>query len=322
MRQLKHRLPWLAAALTATLLTAACTGPSPVQVSQPTTERQLEVVSGESATERSLAHILAGALKHAGVEARVSAAAANPADEVIKGAADATMIGSTDLLTELRAAGSSVLESPGSETGAAADPAPTGLTAQQTLDRLRALQLKDLAVLPSAAADDRTVLTVSAATAERFGLRSLNDLGVSCPELAFGAPGEIVMSGAPKALADDYSCAPASLIALDPLDGSLLNALLTDRIQVALLDSGAASIPDNALVRLEDPKSIFPAQQLTPLLTTKDLGQDAIDAINQLTRKLDQEQLIDLNRTVSGPDALDPKTAADYWLVDHGLGGA
>lgn len=328
MMPARNRLPWLAGALAAALLTTSCTAPSPVQVSQPSTERQLEIVSGETATEQGLAHILVGALKHAGVDARFYGTAAAPGQTVIEGSADATLLGSTDLLLQLSAAGSAVLEPQATADGSpsAPEPAPNpvvpGLTAAQTLDELRALALKDLAVLPPAAADDRGVLAVTAATAERYGLRSLNDIGRFCPELSFGAPAAFVAAGTGATnLASDYGCTPESLIELAPVDDSLLMGLLGDRVQVAQLDAGDASIPDNALVALDDPKMLFPAQQITPLLTTKDLGQDAVDTINAVTRKLDQEQLVDFNRAVSGPDALDPKTVADYWLADHGFGG-
>ena len=326
MKAARRRLPWLAGALAAALLTASCTGPSPVQVSQSSTERQLEVGSGETATEQGLAHILVGALEDAGIDARFRGTAAAPGRAVIQGDADAALLGSTDLLQLLTDAGPAVLDSTATPGGPASSaetaPVEDGLSAAQTMDKLRALKLKDLAVLPPAAADDRGVLAVTAATAERYGLRSLNDIGRSCPELAFGAPASFVLSGTgAKDLDHEYGCAPKPLIILEPANDALLMGLLGDRVQAAQLDAGDASIPDNALVPLDDPKTLFPAQQFTPLITTRDLGQDTIDVINAVTRKLDQEQLVDINRAVSGPDALDPKTAADYWLADHGYHG-
>ncbi|GAA4376907.1 glycine betaine ABC transporter substrate-binding protein [Paeniglutamicibacter cryotolerans] len=326
MKAARRRLPWLAGALAAALLTTSCTGPSPVQVSQSSTERQLEISSGETATEQGLAHILVGALKHAGIDARFHGTAAEPGRTVIDGGADAALLGSTGLLHLLTDAGDAVLEPQATPGGSSAAPdtagVADGLSAAQTMDKLRAMALKDLAVLPPAAADDREVLAVTAATAERYGLRSLNDIGRFCPELAFGAPASFVLAGTgAKDLAGDYGCTPESLRALEPADDALLIGLLDDRVQAALLDAGDASIPDNALVPLDDPKMLFPAQQFTPLVTTRDLGQDAIDTINAVTRKLDQEQLVEINRAVSGPDALDPKTAADYWLADHGFNG-
>lgn len=328
MKPASRRLSLLAAALATALLTSACTGSSPVQVSQTSTEREVRIASGESATEQGIARILVGALSRAGVEARYAGPSATPGQSVIDGTADAVVLGSTQLLRMLNDAGDAVLEAqptpaPATTPGATAQDRPEiGLSATQTMDRLNALALKDLAVLPPAGADERGVLTVSAATAERYGLRSLNDIGAFCPELVFGAPAAVVLDRAvPAALSGDYGCTPQGMVPLSPLDDALLLGLLEDRVQVALLDSGDASISDNGLVNLDDPKMIFPAQQLTPLVTTKDLGQDTIDTINAVTRKLNQEQLVSINRSVSGPDALDPETAAGYWLADHGFGG-
>ena len=59
-------------------------------------------------------------------------------------------------------------------------------------------------------------------------------------------------------------------------------------------------------------------QQVLPLTAPDRLPQEAVDALNQFSTKLTTQDLIDLNRKVSGDEQQNPADAAKQWLKDNG----
>ncbi len=115
------------------------------------------------------------------------------------------------------------------------------------------------------------------------------------------------------------SCKPHHVVQVVPQDESTVGPLITGQVQVLATTSDNAGIPDNGLVVLQDAQTLFEPQTLTPLTTTRQLGQDAIDAINKASAALKQEDLIALNRAVTGRGALSPEQAARDWLREKSL---
>jgi osmoprotectant transport system substrate-binding protein len=72
-------------------------------------------------------------------------------------------------------------------------------------------------------------------------------------------------------------------------------------------------------VVLEDPKNNFIAQQVLPLYNTAKMTDKAKEALNNVSKVLTTEDLINLNRAVSGSQKQNPKDAADAWLKEKGL---
>ena len=57
---------------------------------------------------------------------------------------------------------------------------------------------------------------------------------------------------------------------------------------------------------------------MLPLTAPDRLPQNAVDALNEFSTKLTTQDLIDLNRKVSGDQQQNPADAAKQWLSDHG----
>ena len=98
-----------------------------------------------------------------------------------------------------------------------------------------------------------------------------------------------------------------------------LKALLSDQVQVADIYTTTPSIADNDLVVLEDPKNNFIAQQVLPLYNKAKMTDKAKEALNAVSKVLTTEDLINLNRAVSGSQKQNPKDAAAAWLKDKGI---
>ena len=183
-------------------------------------------------------------------------------------------------------------------------------------------QLPDgLAVLEPSEAENKDAMVVTKATAEKYQLKSIEDLAKVCSEIAVGAPATFAERayGLPG-LKENYNCVPKKLEPFSDGGGPLtLKALLEDQVQVADIYTTTPSIADNDLVVLEDPKNNFIAQQVIPLYNEAKMTDKAKEALNNVSSMLTTEDLINLNRAVSGDQKQGAKEAADAWLKEKGL---
>ncbi|MCU1555026.1 MAG: glycine/betaine transporter substrate-binding protein [Arthrobacter sp.] len=178
-----------------------------------------------------------------------------------------------------------------------------------------------LAVLDASKAEDKDAMVVTKATAEEYQLKSIEDLAKVCSEIVVGAPATFAERayGLPG-LQKNYNCVPKKLEPFSDGGGAVtLKALLSDQVQVADIYTTTPSIADNDLVVLEDPKNNFIAQQVLPLYNEAKMTDKAKEALNAVSKVLTTEDLINLNRAVSGSQKQNPKDAAAAWLKEKGL---
>lgn len=313
----------------ALLALAGCTSGTEVHTSQAQTERELVLVQRPDATSQVLGHAYREILADAGVRARLAPPAADPIAEVLAGRADVAVAGSSELLTALAglpgargaadASGSAGPSAPaGTSPGAAGASGAAYLDAADTTRELHSLDLAGFAVLDAAEAQRTGTLVVTAATSAGEKLADIDQLGALCPRLEFGIPGPVRDELVP-ALASRASCTPRSVTELTDEQARGVMPVISDAVQVQATTLEHAGIPDNALVVLQDSGSLFAPQALTPLVTTTGVGRDAVEAINKLSEALKQEDLLEMNRMVSGRDALEPAKAAADWLAERSL---
>lgn len=176
-----------------------------------------------------------------------------------------------------------------------------------------------LAVLDPAAAEDKDAMVVTKATAAKYDLKSIEDLAKVCDKITLAGPPEFASRsyGLPG-LKEKYNCVPAKFT---PITGEALTvkALINDDVQVADVFTTSPAIEDNSLVVLSDPKNNWLAQQVIPLYAADKLSDAAKQAVNNVSKQLTTEDLVNLNRLVSGDKKLDPKDAAQQWLKDKGI---
>ena len=178
-----------------------------------------------------------------------------------------------------------------------------------------------LGVLEPAKAESKDAMVVTKATAEKHQLKSIEDLAKVCKDFTMAAPAtfETRAYGFPG-LKKNYGCELKALKPFSDGGGNLtLQALLTDDVQVADIYTTTPSIADNDLVVLEDPKNNFKAQQVLPLYNEAKMTDKAKEALNSVSRILTTEDLINLNRAVSGTQKQNAKDAAAAWLKDKGI---
>ena len=191
----------------------------------------------------------------------------------------------------------------------------------------RSVAARGLVAARPAPAQDANAIVVTAATAARYGLRSIADLA-KAPRLVFGGPPECperayCLPGLRRA----YGLRFKAFIPLDAGGPLTLQALEAGSIGVALLFTTDPAIPARHLVILADDRGLQPAENITPLVRRDVIvryGPNLVALLNRISALLDTGTLraLDAQVELAGQD---PRLVAGSWLRVHGLipeGGA
>jgi osmoprotectant transport system substrate-binding protein len=185
-------------------------------------------------------------------------------------------------------------------------------------DVYRALEQKlppDLDVLAPSPAQDADVLTVTGRTAAS-GVHSLQDLGARCGSLVLGAPAEWKSRWVPK-IEQLYGCRFRDIRSVEA--GTVTTKALTSgQVQVADMFTTSASIREHGLVELADPKGMFPAQNVVPLVGKGRLRPEQIAALDRVNRALTTDELTELDRRLD-VDKDNPADLAKEFVHNAGL---
>ena len=173
-----------------------------------------------------------------------------------------------------------------------------------------------------APAQDANAIVVTAATAARYGLRSIADLARVAPGLVFGGPPECPgRAYCLRGLQQVYGLHFKAFIPLDAGGPLTLQALAAGDIGAALLFTTDPDITARHLVVLADDRGLQPAENITPLLRTDVIaryGPNLLAALNTVSALLDTGTLRALDAQVE-LDGHGPRSVARAWLRAHGL---
>ncbi|MEV4733796.1 ABC transporter substrate-binding protein [Saccharopolyspora sp. NPDC049426] len=195
------------------------------------------------------------------------------------------------------------------------DPASSATESQQVYDQLRGNVGTEMELLDQSPAEDSDVLAVTKATADT-GLRSMADLGPRCRDIVLGAPAEWKSRWEAK-IAQDYGCTFKEIRSVEA--GTItVNALTSGEIQAANLFTTSSQITTNNLVKLDDPKNMFPAQNVVPLAGKAKLTPPQVEVVNKVSKALTTEKLTELNKRLE-VDKANPADVAKEFIATAGL---
>lgn len=106
-----------------------------------------------------------------------------------------------------------------------------------------------------------------------------------------------------------------------PLDAGgplTVNALKNGQIDAGDIFTTDPSIKTDHFVVLKDPKNLFLAQNVVPLIAKKKATPGASKVLDAVSAKLTTQDLVQLNEQVVG-EKKDPDAVAEAWLKSHGL---
>ncbi|MCL7424634.1 ABC transporter substrate-binding protein [Streptomyces sp. NPDC052415] len=183
---------------------------------------------------------------------------------------------------------------------------------------------KKLTLLESSPAEDKDSVSINAETAEKYDLTgesTLADLKDIAPELVIGGSPEFqTRQQGLVGLKDVYGLEFKSFKALDA-GGPLTQAALTkNTVQAADIFTTDPTITKEKFVVLKDPENLFGFANVTPLVYKSGLPQEGVDALNEVSAKLDTKTLLDLDSQVQLENK-DPLDVAKDWLKSVGLDG-
>jgi osmoprotectant transport system substrate-binding protein len=175
-----------------------------------------------------------------------------------------------------------------------------------------------LTALNSAPAQDSDTITVTKATADKDHLTSIGDLAPLAAHLTFGAPAafQTRADGIP-ALKSVYGVTFGTFTALSAGGTVTVTALKDGTIDAGDIFSTDPSFAKYGFVALADPKNMFAAQNVTPIIAAAKVTPTITDTVNAVSAKLTTSELAQLDAQVGTGD---PDQVAKQWLSSQGLG--
>ncbi|NMM34528.1 MAG: ABC transporter substrate-binding protein, partial [Phycicoccus sp.] len=185
---------------------------------------------------------------------------------------------------------------------------------------LKAAVPATLTILDKSAAEDKNALVVTKETADKYNLKTIADLQPIAKDLTLGGPPEMKtrLTGVPG-LKRVYNLDFKTFRPLDASGPLSVQALKNGQVDVANIFTTDPSIAENGFVVLGDPKGLFVAQNVVPLITKSKVNDTIAAALNAISAKLDTATLGALVKEVV-VDKLDPAVVAKEFLTKNGLG--
>ncbi|MEV0585706.1 ABC transporter substrate-binding protein [Nonomuraea sp. NPDC050310] len=190
-------------------------------------------------------------------------------------------------------------------------------TAASTADVNAALKSKlpaELEILESSAAQDSDSLTVTKETATKYNLKTIEDLAKVSKEFAVGGPPEFKQRREQQ-FKDVYG---VEFKEWKPTGDTTADAIKDGTVQAGNVFTTDPKILINNMVSLEDPKSVFSAQNVTPLVNKAAVNDTVRTTLNAVSAKLTTEGLVEMMKKLS-IDKQDAAAVAKEWLTANGL---
>jgi osmoprotectant transport system substrate-binding protein len=193
-------------------------------------------------------------------------------------------------------------------------------TAKSTADVTAALPAaigSQFKALTPAPAQDSDTITVTQATAQKYNLTSIADLAPVASKLTFGAPAAFQTrpDGIP-ALKSVYGVTFGTFTALSASGTVTVTSLKNGTINAGDIFSTDPSFAQDGFVALTDPKNMFAAQNITPIVAQAKLTPTIETTVDAVSAKLTTPILAMLDTQVGTGD---PDTVALQWLTSQGL---
>ncbi|SDJ66817.1 osmoprotectant transport system substrate-binding protein [Nonomuraea maritima] len=194
------------------------------------------------------------------------------------------------------------------------DPKSTAASTDEVDAELKQKLPPEVEVLDSAPAEDKDSLSVTKETQTSRGLTTMEDLAKVSKDMVVGGPPEFKSRWETR-FKDVYGL---EFKEWKPTGPTTADALKDGSIQVGNVFTTDPKMVANDLVALQDPKNIFPAQNVTPLLHKSSATETIRTTLNGVSAKLTTESLLGMMQQIN-VNKDEPATVAKEWLTSNGL---
>jgi osmoprotectant transport system substrate-binding protein len=198
----------------------------------------------------------------------------------------------------------------------------TSVDKTSTADVDAALKAKlpsSVEILNSSAAQDKDSITVTQANAAKYHLTSIADLSSVAKTWIIGGPSEFdTRADGVPGLKKVYGLTFKSFSPLDESGPITLAALQNGKVQAADVFTTTPQIITDKLLSLSDPKNMFAAQNILPLVYKKAASAKVVSALNSVSAKLTTADLLAMNKSLSINHESYTQVAST-WLSQNGL---
>src|SRR5450756_2419032 len=200
------------------------------------------------------------------------------------------------------------------------DPKSAAKSTAQVDAALTAKLPSALEILSPASAQNSDSVTVTAATAAKYHLKSIADLKPYAKDLVLGGPPEFkTRVDGVVGLKDTYGLVFKSFDPLDEAGPITLAALKDGKVQAADVFTTTPQIIADKLVVLADPKFNFAAQNVIPLVYKSAMNATITSTLNAISAKLTTSALLQMDNAII-TDHANYSTVASGFLKAAGLG--
>ncbi|WP_310787270.1 ABC transporter substrate-binding protein [Mycobacterium sp. Z3061] len=181
----------------------------------------------------------------------------------------------------------------------------------------------DLSILTPSPASDTDTVTVTAATAAKWNLKTIADLAAHSAEVRFAAPSAFAtrpsgLIGLKQKYGLDISS--GNFMTINDGGGPVtVRALVDGTATAANIFSTSPAVVQDHLVALEDPEHNFLAGNIVPLVNSQKKSDRLKDVLDAVSARLTTGGIAELNAAVAGNGGADPDEAARKWVHDNGF---
>ncbi len=198
-------------------------------------------------------------------------------------------------------------------------PDTTARTSDDVFAALADALPEGLEVLDQSPATDQDSYNVTQEFSDSNNVTSLEDLASVTTPITLGGNSELqTRPYGPEGLLSTYGVT----VGFTPIEDSggplTLAALKDNTVQIVNIYSADPNIKTSGLVTLEDPKGLFLASNVVPLINSAAATPEVTEVINKVSAALTAEDLIDLN-SQSVNDQKSADTIAADWLTKVAL---
>ncbi|MEV1167778.1 ABC transporter substrate-binding protein [Nonomuraea sp. NPDC049784] len=172
----------------------------------------------------------------------------------------------------------------------------------------------ELEILDSSPAEDKDSLSISKDTQTKQSLNTMEDLAKVSKTFTVGGPPEFKKRWEAR-FKEVYG---VEFKEWKPTGPTTADAIKDGTIQIGNVFTTDPKMTANNLVPLQDPKNIFPAQNVTPLIYKAGANDTIKTTLNAISAKLTTQSLLDMMQKIS-VNKDEPATVAKEWLTSNGL---